>query len=482
MHDVVVVGAGLGGLHCAARLAKAGMRVLVVEKSRHAGGTAAVFRRGEYGFPMGPLSFSSPVTVERYLRELGYTGELSFRRNEFQLRSPAVDLVYSRPLEELEEELGRLFPAERGVGAFFREFRRLVGSLGGEGEGVPDRLRGQSRVPAVKVLAEFFTAPALVNLIGSMGTTIPTMSMLNLALMWKAMSEVGIWYPSCGLPGLQGTLLEALSSAGGELRTGEGAERILVSGGRAAGVRLCTGEEIEARWVVSNADGKKTFLELLDRRAVPASFLARVRSTPYTTSEFCVYLGVDPAKVDLGAMKATHLFYHRREAGKSGAEDFDCREIEICRWTDNEPRLAPPGRVSLVLRVDFPYELFAPLRTGERQRGAGYAAYKQKLARTLVHTAEGALPGLSSAVETMEAATPLTYEDWGHRHRGSIAGWTWAAAGDSGIGEGLLVETPVPHLLLAGIYASPSLFMGGVPTALLTGARAADVILRGRGR
>jgi hypothetical protein len=77
----------------------------------------------------------------------------------------------------------------------------------------------------------------------------------------------------------------------------------------------------------------------------------------------------------------------------------------------------------------------------------------------------------------MEAATPLTYEDWGNRHRGAIAGWTWSADYEKALGKKLLVETPVPHLLLAGIFASTELFLGGVPTSMHTARLAADRIM-----
>ena len=76
----------------------------------------------------------------------------------------------------------------------------------------------------------------------------------------------------------------------------------------------------------------------------------------------------------------------------------------------------------------------------------------------------------------MEAATPLTYRDWGRRTSGSIAGWSWSDRAARLPGR-MLVRTPVPGLLSAGIYAATGLFLGGVPTALFTGGLAADIVL-----
>ena len=68
--DVIVVGAGLGGLVTAARLVQAGLRVLVLDRNPHVAGTACVFNRAGFTFPMGPLGFSSPLLVRKTISEL----------------------------------------------------------------------------------------------------------------------------------------------------------------------------------------------------------------------------------------------------------------------------------------------------------------------------------------------------------------------------------------------------------------------------
>jgi all-trans-retinol 13,14-reductase len=318
-----------------------------------------------------------------------------------------------------------------------------------------------------------------MNLLGSMGTDPPQMSLLNLAFMWAAMSEVGIWFPSSGIHGICRMLAAAVGFAGGEIRLRCPAVRILVENGRAAGVRTEDGGEIRAPAVIVNADYKKTFLELLDPADLPPAHLAAVRDVPYSGSELCVHLGVDPRRIDWSRMKAEHLFYREREDSSSEHDplDFADREIEICRWSDNAPDCAPPGKAVLVLRVGLPYSMFEDWRTGEKLRKPGYREAKNRMARALIKTVEGALPGLRGSVEVMEAATPLTYRDWGKRTDGSTAGWTWSAEAAARLPGKLLVETPVECLYMAGVYAATELFLGGVPTALQTGSLAADRVL-----
>ena len=503
-YDVIVIGAGIGGLGCAAKLARNGCRVLVLEKNNHIGGTSSVFRRDGFTFPMGPLSFSFPGRVKNFLSEVGIETEISFHRNHFQLISPDLDIIYSSPLETLKRDLQQAFPQERtGLESFFSEFKGIIREIQDIPHWHPDylpgpakrksdekdgrglrrlaRVREYSRTFCRRLLERHLGDRRLRNFLGSQGTSEPQMAVLTLALMWNMMSEVGIWFPSCGIEGLSDLLAGAVKRSGGEIRLGAGVERILLERGRVVGVRTDSGEGFLAPAVVSNADAKKTFLELCAPADIPRDWLDRLGSVPYTGSELCVYLGIDPGRVDWRRLRATHLFYRHRQ-GQPGEEerdleDFENREFEICRWSDNAPNHVPPAKASLILRVGFPYDHFARFRTGEKKRKEDYKTYKMGLAGKLVATAEHVLPGLPSAVEWIEAATPLTYADWGRRYRGSIAGWTWSAEYGRAFERKLLVETPIENLFLAGIYAATELFLGGVPTALHTADLAARLIL-----
>lgn len=483
-YDVIVIGAGMGGLTSATRLAKHGKKVLLLEKDFHIGGTSYVFHRQGYTFPMGPLSFGYPQRVKSFLEEMGIRREIQFQRSHFQLISPHLNIRYSAPFAEFKEELKTAFPQETEIDSCFSRLEDIIRSVK-DISTAPSELHGSDRVKALSLkpsdqfLHEYFTNEHLINFVGSMGTNPPRMSVLNLALMWNVMSFEGIWFPSCGIHGLVDWIKEAFIAYGGILHTRSAVSKILISNGAASGVECADGRQYHAPWIVSNVDTKSTFFDLLDHDAVPGRFMNTLEQTAYTHSELCVYLGIDPRGVDFSAMRAPHLFYRHSEKPQPtpDPEDFSNRELEICRWSDKSSDFSPEGKKSLVLRIGFPYEHFARFRTGEKQRREDYAPFKEQLAMALVRAAEHTLPGLFSSIEVFEAATPLSYRDWGHRHQGSIAGWTWGVKEKQAFREKILVVTPVPRLLMAGIYAASELYLGGVPTAMHTGRLAADVIL-----
>lgn len=502
MYDAIIIGAGVGGLSCAAKLAKNGKKILIFEKIDHIGGTSHIFKRKDYIFPMGPLSFSFPNLVKQVLNEMDVKEHISFERNHFQLISPRIDIIYSQPWNEFKENLKNYFPDEKeGINAFFDEFDNVIDAIKKVYEWHPDFLIGEKKVIASKtflvkhrdeyeaineynkisskeVLDKYIKDDDLKRLLGSQGTFQPVMNMVHLAFMWNVMSKEGIWFPSCGIHGINQLLYESIIKNGGEIKLNSPVKEVLIENNKAVGVKTFDDQIYNSKWVVANADYKKVFLELINLKNLPKDHLNLVRNTAYTGSELCVYLGVDPKKVDLRKIRANHLFYRQKiENFKTkDLENFENKEIEICVWSNKTPEFAPNNKKSLVLRVNMPYSHFASWRLGEKRRKEGYLEYKRNLALKLIKTVENILPGLESAIDVMEIATPLTYSDWGQRYGGSVAGWSRDIK-KIRINTKLLTENPIKNLLMVGIYSVLEPFLGGYPVSIYTGAIAADLIL-----
>jgi phytoene dehydrogenase-like protein len=138
--DVIVVGAGLGGLVAAARLVQAGCQVLVLDRNPHVAGTAWVFSRAGFTFPMGPLGFSSPLLVQKTISELIPGSPLLLKRVHYRLRAFGLDLPLSLPRPDLQAAFIRSFPQEAMVG--HQAFSALF--LGG----IPPALESGNRAAA----------------------------------------------------------------------------------------------------------------------------------------------------------------------------------------------------------------------------------------------------------------------------------------------------------------------------------------------
>jgi phytoene dehydrogenase-like protein len=135
----------------------------------------------------------------------------------------------------------------------------------------------------------------------------------------------------------------------------------------------------------------------------------------------------------------------------------------------------------MIIRAEADHAHFAKYRPAPGHRDPAYREYKVRLGQALVRKAARFIPGLEHAVRVMDVATPLTFEERGGRSQGAVAGWSWDFEDNSDYHPLELVETPVFGLYMAGYQAYSALFMGGVPTAMASGQRAAEALLQGVG-
>src|SRR4030042_1461937 len=199
--DTMVIGAGVGGLISAAKLVKAGLRVLILERNPHPGGTAYVYQRKGFSFPMGPLGFSNLAIVKETLRRCGGREGLSFDRIHFHLRAFDLDLPLSLPFSEMVDALTKHFPADgHAVSQFFED----VGNTTIPRPSNPECDYARCQKMLEQIAAEDYLRASIKDwrlrrILGSLGTREPTSSFSLQAAMWTLMSEEGIWYPKGGM-------------------------------------------------------------------------------------------------------------------------------------------------------------------------------------------------------------------------------------------------------------------------------------------
>ncbi len=501
--DAVVVGAGVGGLSAAGRLVKAGLRVLVLEKALHPGGTAYVYTRKGFTFPMGPLGFSTPKLVQANLAALGQGDDLHFGRVRYQIRAFDVKLPLSLPFSQMKEEMIARFPDDlEGIKRFFQDVNAILDAMR-----FPDRATNRSllekaaKTSARGYLRGLITDWRLRRFLGSLGTREAYAGLPLLAATWNLMCKEGIWYPQGGMKSFCTRLTRVMTRGRanlggvGEMRLGAEVKEIRVRQGRVLGVTLAEGGHIDAAGVISNADYKTTFMRLLKSESVPERWRRAVSQAKQTGSIFQVCLGVDEKRADLSAFSEASRLIFRQDGGGSvqnpsgpdwRAQEVDPealarQELEVTLWSREDPSLAPRGGAVIVIRVEADHGHFAKYRPASGQRTPAYLGYKMRLGQALIRKTAGFIPGLEPAVLVMDVATPLTFEERGGRSQGAVAGWSWDFEDNFDYLPLELVKTPILGLYMAGYQAYSALFMGGMPTAMASGQRAAEALLQSAG-
>jgi phytoene desaturase len=512
-YDAVVVGAGMGGLVAAARLARAGRRVLVVDGHYVAGGNATVFRRRRWEFDVGVhyLGDCGPDgTIPRILRACGARG-VHFRPMDPDLEIctfPDFDFTIPRDTATFRARLLARFPTEAaGIARYFRflaqvdrvqrtmlgpsRWRRLVALVGS-----PLVLRWGSQ-PLGRFLDTCTRDPRLRAVLAAQNATYAVApgrvsAVLHAGLQNHYLVDGG-WYPDGGGQVMADRLAEAIERAGGHIRLRTRATQIDVHGGRVTGVVLDSRHRgvvrVETPVVVSNADLKRTVLELVGAEHFPASYAGRVRRFEMALPLFVVYLGLDvpPSWLPYGNANRW-LFdgydfdadYARLAAGVLPERPF----LYVATASHKDPenrRIAPPGHTNLQVMTLAPSTPTfwgvseASLVDGSYARSEAYCLVKEQVTRRVLAQAERVIPGLSQHIVYREAATPLTHT----RFTGSTGGTSYGIAATP---AQFLAQRPGAATPIAGLYlAGASTRSGhGIIGAMSSGMEAAQRVLARR--
>ena len=502
--DVIIVGAGIGGLTAAAMLVKAGLRVLVLDRNPHPGGTAYVYKRNGFTFPMGPLGFSTPSLIRDTLVELD-GGNLKLSQIQYRIKAFDLEIPISLPFPKMIEALTKLFPKEgKAIKQFFKDVEEIASAMQ-----FPDVdlnrsiLEKASEKSALEYFSSLVNDWRLRRVLGSLGTQEPYSNLPLLAAMWNLMAKERIWYPMGGMGSLCERMVQAVigrqenhrvsdTKGIGEIRLGTEVKEIRVEKGKVLGVTITNGMRIDSDAIISNADYKATFIKLIDSKAVSDEWNQAVLNAKQTRSNLQVCLGVDASKVNLSSFNEANRLIYRRSQGtpseeldwsldEINPEDLAGQELEVSLLSKNDRMLGPEGTEIIVIRTEAEYTHFTRYRSIWGKRLPEYQNYKIRLGRALIKEVENLIPGLEKAVFVTDVATPLTFEEQGGRSGGAVAGWSWDYKDCPDYHPRELVRTPIKGLYMAGYQAFSTIFMGGVPTAMESGNRAAQAVLQGAG-
>ena len=504
--DAVVIGSGLGGLACAAYLCGAGKRTLVLEAHYVAGGNSQVFRRHfrgrSYEFDVGVhyIGDCGPEgTIPTVLRGVGLAERVIFRPMDpdgystltfpgLTFRVPVGwDRYRARLLATFPEEvsaLGSVVDVMRSVahdGFRFQNREFEPQELGTE---APEFLKWGLR-PVTELFGEYgLSERASAVLLGEQGdyAVAPSRTPVALAAGLTDHYMRGAFYPQGGGQVLAGRLIEAIRAYGGEVRTRSPVARVRIERGRATGVALANGQEIDAPVVVSNADLKRTVCELVGEEYFSPEVVERVRSFRMSFPMFMVYLGLDIDLSQQGVRNTNYWswgsydiegIYAQLEAGRIPEEDV----AFITLATLKDPvssHIAPKGYSNLQIMTLVPrdYRVWrvekGPAEGGSYHRDPDYRGRKSELTERLIGAAEQVLPGIRAHIDWKEAATPVTQERFTRSTSGTSYGIEFSCDQMGPLRMG--PETEIPGLYLCGAstpsgHGISNVMRGGVVAA-----------------
>jgi phytoene dehydrogenase-like protein len=439
----IVVGSGIGGLTTAAYLSASGVPTLVLEQYSTIGGCAQVFRRKKkFEFDVGVhyIGDCEPDgNIPTILRGLGVEDRIEFRQLDPDGYTTIVlpDLEFRVPAgwDNYRRRLLETFPEERRGLRFCLWVLERIGRALDQGDA-----RKLSMFPLREpVLATFGMMPlkwlfdlcglserARAVICGEWGdynvpySKVPTSAHGGFLYYYV---KSGGWYPKGGGQIIAATLLDVIQSHGGAVRTQARVERILIEDGRAVGVRLTTGEVIRAPNVVSNADVKRTYLDLVGPEHLRRLTVARAKRFHMAMPLATVYLGLDMDLRD--RMPATQFWAHksidfdeRYRRAREGITDpdFSLYVTSTTLKDPDNPYVAPQGQSAVLLMAMVPpdhdyWKVGSDPTNGDRYgRNPEYLAMKEEFTQRLIDRADELIPGLKDHIVWREASTPITHE------------------------------------------------------------------------
>lgn len=493
--DIIVIGSGIGGLSCGALLARYGFEVVVCESHTLPGGAAHGFERSGFKFDSGPslysgLSYSpSANPLRQVLDALGEDAEWQ-TYDTWGCCLPEGTFNTQVGADQFCEVLAEL----RGAAAIaqWRQLQTLMKLYGAAAIALPPAaLRldwGALQTVAPFALPMLGHAPRLLDLTGPFsklmnrvvsdaflrhwldllcfllsGLPATGTSAAEMAFMFADWYRPGVQldYPIGGSAALVEALVRGLEKHGGQLQLGAHVEEILIAGDRAVGVRLLSGDTLQARRaVIANASIWDT-LKLLPEHPATHRLRQQRQDMSACDSFMHLHLGIDGLGLPEN-LACHHIVVNDWEAGVTAAQNV----VLISIPSRLDATVAPSGKETIHVYTpgNEPYALWQELD----RRSEQYQQLKTQRSQVMWQALERVIPDIRERVEVSLTGTPLTHERFLRRYRGSYG--PAIAAGNAFF--------PGPTTPLSGLFCcGDSTFPGiGLPAVAASGFITANTL------
>lgn len=486
-YDVIVIGAGNGGLTAAVKSALEGKKTLLLEKHNIPGGSATSFVRGRFEFEaslhelcgIGP--FTGKGTLKTMFDEFGISDRMEWvpLTEAFRMITlndeKNVDYVLPIGKEAFIDKIEQYCPGSR-------KYSEKIFSIIEEIDSALTYL-GEIQNFSTEIIKDMFgkfgnflnTAGYSVNevfdAIGApkevrdcfggywlyLGTDLDTESFTHYATMFYSYVIDGPVIPANRSHGISSTLLDRFEELGGEARMSTAVKKIRVSGNKVSGVELESGEMIDADYIICNASPYNMYTKLIDADSVPKQKLKKLNSVKLAPKGFSLFLGLDASPEELGIENHSYFIYDTADTKKQAIltkrRSTNNMQAAVC-LNKGVPGCSPDGTTILYITSIF---------TGEEAWNGineeDYVKAKREYADKMISNFEKATGAkIRDHIEEIEIASPATYARYLDAPNGTIYGFENTGSYDivsrimtDAIGSG------IENLYYAGGYGTKSI-------------------------
>ncbi|MFA4989166.1 MAG: NAD(P)/FAD-dependent oxidoreductase [Candidatus Omnitrophota bacterium] len=497
-YDALIIGGGLGGLTAAAKLAREGKKVLLIEQHTMPGGCATAFRRGNYTMEVGlqqTVLLYDSILRKRIFHELDILNNIEFIPipEFYRFISEKVDIVIPNDYLKAEAELIEHFPSEeKGIKSFISITRNMLK----EYERLPrETWKRLLWVPLIPFLCPTLARYYYVS-VGKFVDTVIKNEDLKLALLanlgyyhndpytlpllFFAIAQ-GRFYLGKGryIRGGSYKLPEYLSGFikkfSGEVLLGHLVTKILVENKKAVGIEYIKKEgggeakRAYAKVIIANASIPSVAQELLPDKE--AGILKRkIKKMEHACSLLTIFLFFKKPAKDFGCRNYCNIFLSPQVKSLGGINlDRSVAEksFAFVDYGQIDSQLAPAGRgVGVIHTVDY-LKNWLNLSVDE------YKARKERVAHDFIERLNGIFPGIKEGIDFYEVGTPKTIKRYTLNPSGTAYGFAQIPS-QSGV-KRIKHKSPIKNLYFASAWTRPG---GGFTGAVLSGYCCAEEVLR----
>lgn len=493
-YDAIIIGAGLGGLSAAAKLAKSGKKVIVIEKHDKAGGYATSFSREGYKFDVslhniGPMNGS----LKKIFDELGLSDKLKYIPYESFQRIIFPDYNINIPTGEnkFAEELCRLFPDEKDgilqlfdevhfIRRGFDEFEEL--SMSGDPEQMNNPMMAikypQFVELAEKTYGEFLSKYIKDEKLKSVLSNfwwyggLPPDRLASLIYIVTSVNyfENAGGYIEGSSQELSNALADVVVGARGRVLLDTEVKKILIADGKVNGVLTDQGEIFYSDMVISNANALDTYVKLTEENQIKKRIRRKVEELEYSLSAIQLYLGLDCDPAELSFTDHSFAVFpeydHEKNYQSILSGDYENCFLSCSNYTKIDPKSSPEGKgIITIISLDH-------IKNWENLSAYEYQKRKNRVTEIFIKRVEKYLPGLSKHIVVKELGTPKTMYRYTFNPKGSIYGPSHIVD-QSGMRR-LPTFTSIKGLFVVGSTIYPG---GGYPSVIGSGYKTANMII-----